>query len=630
MSFPVSPGVNFREIDVSATVSEQISSNGSIAGQFSWGPAFEITRVSSEDQLVSLFGRPKQSNFLDFFTASSFLAYSSALDVVRIVDRTEALNAVASGSPALVANDEEYNKSSLTGVDLIAKHPGVFGNNIGVSYVTSPAQYERAFTVGSLQPFEIVELENRRSNTVTYTRPTPQPSITTLASVGDFLVIAGEAYEITALTDDFVAPSGGNSFDRITLNRIYTGSLTLDLEDYSIRWRFSGAFGAAPTTNQVYLAVFDATGSITSQVGTVLETFVGTKTIGEKNEDGTSAYIDDVISTSQFVRVGADSLAASVATSTTTVTLTGGVDSTVETDDILAGYDLFKNKEEVSAPLIIAGPYGIVGKGATGNAVVANYLIQNIAEVRKDSVVFISPSFESVVNNKGKETTDVLANRALLSSCSYGAIDSGWKYMYDKYNDTFRWIPLCGDHAGIYARVDREVEPWFSAGGSTRGLIKNVVKLAWNPDQAARDILYPKDVNPVFNVPGVGPAVFGNKTLLGKNSVFSRIQTRRLFIILETVITEAARNLLFEFNDEFSQNRFVSIVEPFLRDIKGRRGIEDFAVIADSSVNTPQVVQNNRFVGRIFIKPLYSIEFIRLDFVAVGASVEFSTVINQA
>jgi phage tail sheath protein FI len=208
-------------------------------------------------------------------------------------------------------------------------------------------------------------------------------------------------------------------------------------------------------------------------------------------------------------------------------------------------------------------------------------------------------------------------------------MDSGWKYMYDKYNDVFRWVPLNGDHAGLYARVDRERETWVSAAGSSKGKIKNVVKLAWSPDQTQRDALYINDVNPVTILPVAGPVMYGDKTLLGIESAFSRINVRRLFIILEKTIATAANSLLFEFNDEFTQRRFVSIVEPFLRNVKGRRGITDFKVVADNRVNTPEVIQANRFVGQVFVKPNYSINFIRLDFVAVGNSASFDEVIGS-
>lgn len=624
MSFPVSPGVNFREIDLSTAVAEQISSNGSFAGEFSWGPAYQIVRVGSEEQLVSRFGQPKNGqNAVDFFTAASFLAYSSALDVVRVVDRAEARNSTDSGVGVLVANNDEYEAGTvdLSSVRLLAKYAGEYGNNIGASFVNSPAQYQSTQFQGTFT--------FSRSSQILYTRLTNDLSATSFVSAGDIVVVQGVPYEVSEVQNNTAAPQGGFSYDTISLTKIYSGSLSVPAEDISVRWKYSGVFGATPTEDQVYVVVYDATGKITSQKGTILESFVGSKTAGAKAEDGSSLFINDVLKTSQFILPGGTSLATVNSTRPVYSVFTGGSDGVNELDEYIAGYELFKNVEEVEAPLIIAGSSGVTGKGASSSAVLANYIIQNVAEVRKDSVVFVSPGFGSVVNNKNNEVTDVLETRKKISSSSYAAIDSGWKYMYDRYNDVFRWIPLCGDHAGIYSRVDREREPWYSAAGTSRGIVKNVVKLAWTPDQNARDALYPKDINPVFNVPGTGPTFFGDKTLLGKNSVFSRIQTRRLFIILEKTISSAAKELLFEFNDEFTQNRFVSIVEPFLRDVKGRRGIEDFAVIADSSVNTPQVVQNNRFVGQIYIKPLYTIEFIRLDFVAVGASVEFSTVIGK-
>ena len=625
MAFPVSPGVNFREIDLTQAIAEQISTNGSFAGSFVWGPAGQIVRVDSEATMVKRFGQPNNTTAIDFFTASSFLAYSSALDIVRIVDATNAKNAVSAGTPVLVANDNTYIQTALTTQPIVAKYPGTYGNNIGVSYVLSAAQFSGNFTNN-------YSFAMTRSTSFIVTRTSSDAPITSYVQAGSVITIGGIRYTVQSATVDIQAVSGGNHFDGVTLTQVYTGTVgTITGSTVSYIWQFGSTFGGvAPSAGSIYVIVYDATGKITAQVGSVIESFIGSSVAGTIDPfTRASVFIDDIINASKWIRAGISlSTLPTTGVAATNIVLTGGNDGVVALDQYITGYNQFANKDLVPASLIIGGYTSSTGKGAAANTVLGNYIIQNIAEVRKDCVVFVSPSYESVVNNTGNETTDVNANSDLFYISSYAACDSGWKYMYDRYNNVYRWIPLCGDHAGIYAQVDANQDPWYSAAGVNRGLIKNVVKLAWNPMQADRDLLYPNNVNPVYNVPGYGPTMFGDKTLLTTNSAFSRIQTRRLFIILEQTILTAAKTQLFEFNDTFSQNRFVSIIDPFLRDVKGRRGITDYAIIADSRVNTPQVVQNNRFVGQIYIKPQYSIEFIQLDFVAVGPTVDFSTVIG--
>jgi phage tail sheath protein FI len=257
------------------------------------------------------------------------------------------------------------------------------------------------------------------------------------------------------------------------------------------------------------------------------------------------------------------------------------------------------------------------------------YVISNIVETRKDCVAFISPPYASVVNNPGSEAAAAVTFRNALTSSSYAVIDSGYKYQYDKYADLYRWIPLNGDIAGLCARTDNERDPWFSPGGMNRGVIKNVVKLAWNPTKTERDTLYVAGINPVVSFPGEGTVLFGDKTMLAKPSAFDRINVRRLFIVLEKAISRAARFSLFEFNDQFTRAQFVAIVEPFLRDVQGRRGISDFKVVCDDTNNTAQVIDSNQFIGDIYIKPARSINFIQLNFVAVRSGVSFNEVVGS-
>jgi phage tail sheath protein FI len=257
------------------------------------------------------------------------------------------------------------------------------------------------------------------------------------------------------------------------------------------------------------------------------------------------------------------------------------------------------------------------------------HLINQIAEVRQDCIVLLSPPEDTVVNNAGSEAADIINHRENLPSSSYAVLDSGWKYQYDKYNDLTRWIPLNGDTAGLCARTDYEADAWFSPAGFNRGNIKNIIKLAFSPNQPERDVLYARGINPVVRFPGLGTVLYGDKTLLTKPSAFDRINVRRLFNILKKAIRRAAQFTLFEFNDFATRNQFRNLVEPFLRDIQGRRGITDFRVVCDESNNTPEVIDSNRFIGDIYIKPARSINFITLNFIAVRTGVGFSEVVGQ-
>jgi phage tail sheath protein FI len=286
-------------------------------------------------------------------------------------------------------------------------------------------------------------------------------------------------------------------------------------------------------------------------------------------------------------------------------------------------YDLFRDAEKVDVALVLLGEAG---------ATLCNHVVNNICEVRKDCVAFISPPKDAVVANSGDERADILTfrNIDLNISSSYAVMDSGWKYQYDKYNDVFHWIPLNGDVAGLCVRTDVNQDPWWSPAGYNRGQIKNVIKLAFNPFKAERDDLYLAGVNPVIATQGQGTILFGDKTMLAKPSAFDRINVRRLFIVLEKAIARAAKFMLFEFNDEFTRQQFRSLVEPYLRDVQARRGIYDFKVVCDRSNNTGEVIDRNEFVGDIYIKPARAINFIQLNFIAVRTGVDFSEIVGKA
>lgn len=412
--------------------------------------------------------------------------------------------------------------------------------------------------------------------------------------------------------------------------------------------RFNGNTAA---NDELHIVVSDADGLFTGTPGTILETYQGLSRSKEaKNVDGSTNYYKDVINESSnyiwwandrgnAVSNNALDLTSSTNISPLTLKMKYGADGTDEANaglDILgAAYDLFASPEDIDISLVLQGrPIGGTtisedGSETVENFELANYIIDNICEARKDCVALISPPKNLVYNNTGNEALSLSNWRSSVRNTSYAVMDSGYKYQYDRYNDIYRWLPLNGDVAGLCVRTDNSNDAWWSPAGFNRGQIKNIVKLAWNPRKAERDVLYSNGINPVVTFPGQGTVLFGDKTLLAKPSAFDRINVRRLFIVLEKAISTAAKFSLFEFNDAFTRAQFKNLVTPYLRNIQGRRGITDFLVVCDDTNNTAQVIDSNQFVGDIYIKPARSINFIQLNFVAVGSGVQFSEVVGK-
>lgn len=403
-------------------------------------------------------------------------------------------------------------------------------------------------------------------------------------------------------------------------------------------------FGNTSANDELHVVVTDEDGKFTGVPGTILEVYqaVSRASDAKTNEGATNYYKTVINDNSAYVWFSKDrttavsNTALNIASATSSVPMAISFDFGSDGDDennvainvLSAGYDLFKSAEDVDISLIVAGKAR--GSANTNNQQMANYIIDNICEVRKDCVAFISPDKADVVQNAGRdESNDIITFRNSLTSTSYAVLDSGYKYQYDRYNDVYRYIPLNGDMAGLAVRTDDTRDPWFSPAGFNRGIIKNVIKLAYNPGKADRDVLYKSGINPVVTFPGQGTLLYGDKTLLAKPSAFDRINVRRLFIVLEKAIATAAKFTLFELNDEFTRAQFKNLVEPFLRDIQGRRGIYDFKVVCDETNNTAEVIDRNEFVGDIYIKPARSINFIQLNFVAVRTGVEFSEIVGQ-
>jgi len=562
MAFQLSPGVLVTEKDLTSVVPSVATTAGGFAGAFQWGPVDQVVTVDSENALVERFGKPNDNTFSDFFTAANFLSYGNNLQLVRVVDKSKAKNAVAnaSSSGVLILNETNYaeNYSGGQGNEgaWAAKYPGSLGNSLKVSLCDANTfnswQYRSSF--------------DDAPNTSAFA-----------ASVGG----ANDELHVIVIDED----------------GLWTGTKEAVLERFSFVSKASDAKRFDGSTNYYR----DVINSSSKYVWWMDHT---ANVVGAGTAWGTQAAGVTFANTTSVSNVSV-SLAS------------GGNAETPTQGNLQSAFATFANDELYDVSLI---PLGNV------TATTATYVINNVAEIRKDCIVFVSPGREAVVNNAGDEANDVVSFRNSLPSSSYGVMDSGWKYQYDRYNDVYRYVPLNGDTAGTTVRTDFVADPWFSPAGFNRGQVKNVVKLPFSPSKTDRDTLYKKGVNPIVTFPGQGTVLFGDKTLLAKPSAFDRINVRRLFIVLEKAIATAAKFQLFEFNDAFTRAQFRNLVEPFLRDVQGRRGITDYKVVCDETNNTGEVIDRNEFVADIFIKPARSINFIQLNFIATRTGISFEEV----
>jgi hypothetical protein len=633
MAFQLSPGVNVTEKDFTTIVPAVATTNAGIVGLFNWGPCNKRILVDSENNLVQLFGAPDDNVAEWWFSAANFLGYGNNLQVVRAkID--EMVNANGFGytgatatvggavvwdsDAALIENDDKFEFADVAKIgSFVARYAGVLGNTLEVQICGGA----------------------------------------TVAATGTGITASG----YTADGRDFSNWSYGDEFDAKPNSTTYVSDL-----------------GGA--NDEFHLVVIDKNGLLSGTRNTILEKFQGLSFLpGVVGSDGTSNYyVDRINRTSKYIAAvkkasntsysdlfkgstGAwgtgDSLkyqtsGSLAATSGVTATntsfgvgvwkLAGGKDGKVadqtnymkvafgqDTDSDPEGYRLFADAETVDVNLLIGGPDKTFTPATDLTEGVESLVassLKDIVDARKDCVAFVS-----VPNKDPNETDQVKRDRALqyrnsIGSSSYVVIDSGYKYMYDIYNDKNRWIPLNGDIAGLCARSDSNFDPWYSPAGFNRGQVRGVIKLSFQPRQASRDVLYKNGINPVATFSGEGTVLYGDKTALAKPSAFDRINVRRLFIVLEKAISTAAKYSLFEFNDSFTRAQFRSLVEPFLRDVQARRGVIDFKVVCDEKNNTPEVIDSNRFVADIYIKPNRSINFIQLNFIATRTGVNFSEV----
>lgn len=519
-----------------------------------------------------------------------------------------------------------------------AKYPGALGNSLAVS-VCDGAKAGRITNIQVLTGgagYNSAPVVTIGAPPAGGTQATAIAILTSEAVTSIVITNQGSGYT-TAPT---VALVGGGSGTVGSLGTV----LIVSTSAFST-WEYNALFDAAPDTStfadssqsnsdELHLVVIDINGRWSGVAGNVLETFSFlSKASDGKKENGSSSYYKTALNTqSQYIWWMDHPTAGSnwgtisdginyLNIGALTQVLSGGVDHfTATPGQKIRAFDLYANAELLDVNLLMCGNVGNV---------VANYVVQNIADQRRDCIAFISPldiSGNILIGNTSDIASKLIAFRNTLSQSSYMVLDSGYKYQYDKYNDKYRWVPLNGDIAGVCARTDETNDPWFSPGGFNRGGIKNVVKLAYSPGKTDRDNLYKAGINPVVSFPGQGVVLFGDKTGLTKPSAFDRINVRRLFITLQKAIATSAKFQLFEFNDAITRSNFVSTVTPFLRDVQGRRGIYDFRVVCDETNNTANVIDTNRFVASIFIKPARSINFIELNFVAVRSGVSFEEI----
>jgi hypothetical protein len=593
----LSPGVEIKEKDYSNIVPTVASGIGGVVANFAKGPIEKPMMISSEAELVKVFGTPTEANYNEWFAANQFLLYTNRLWCVRAAP-AGVLNATCGTTGVAVLNDDDYedmsNGDRTTAKEWVAKDPGLFGNNIGVIMVdnatwdefgtwctTNIAQFPNGISLRDYfrdQPATSAHIEARR---LTTENKKDELHIMVVDVDGH---ITGTRYAVLEMWEGLSKASDAMDYRGQSL---YYANVIARESQY-IRW----SAHTADVTSGAGILPF---GSLTETVVEAGDVFASISVIAAPN------FSYEV--------------------------LAGGVAGTAPTDgDYTDAYDKLANTELYDVNLLITGAL---------SAAVCAHVIENVAYKRKDAVAFLSPHNsgapyrDSDADPLGSISTykQTTVNVAETYS-SYGFMDTGFKYIYDKFNSKYRWVPLNGDMAGLCAQTDSIADPWWSPGGFNRGGVRNVIKLAYNPDNAERDVLYPKGVNPVVAFPGQGVVLFGDRTMTLKPSAFDRINVRRLFNVLEKAIAIAAKYQLFEFNDSYTRAQFKNMVEPYLRNIQGRRGIYDFFVQCDESNNTGEVIDRNEFVASIYIKPSRSINFITLNFIATRTDVSFSQVIG--
>jgi hypothetical protein len=719
----LSPGVLIREVDLTVGRADNVLDNiGAIAGPFAIGPVDEPIDITTEQELINVFGKPisTDAQYEYWMSASSFLSYGGILKVVRTSgDNLVNANAIrnssgvsTAGEPGLlIKNFDDYEANyadDIANYIFAAKTPGSWSNSLKVCVIDDKA--DQILKVGSATTDiqigygVITTLNNVSSAGVGTTSEFTGYLKGIVTGVGDDTVDV----KITSLVDeqgvetpityaqrsqvrsfrpentvDFIS-SGGDVEVSVVLGNSASDVLdwydqqTLSLSNTSIFWK---SIAPKPGTSQyvgerngrsdeIHVVIIDDTGSVTGIQGNLLERHIGlsksidaVSAVNSPQKIWWKAYLslysnyvyagdypsDDLNPNEDVVSTGfSDNFVPYLSTESlwnepaqnkvfsalgnVTYNLTGGVDYSAvggmqaTLGDLFTSYNLFSNRDEIQVDYLIMGP-GLSNKFESQAK--ANQLI-SIANQRKDCMAVISPHRADVVDvtNTDTQTDNILEFFSPLSSSSYAVFDSGYKYTYDRFNNKFRYIPCNADIAGLMVRTSIFAYPWFSPAGQQRGILNNAIKLAYNPNKAQRDQLYPQRVNSIVNQPGTGILLFGDKTALGYASAFDRINVRRLFLTVEQALERTAQAQLFELNDEITRANFVNIVEPYLRDVQAKRGLYGFLVKCDETNNTPDIIDNNEFRADIFLKPAKSINYVTLTFVATRTGISFEEVVG--
>lgn len=665
MAYQVSPGIEVKEYDISGYVPGVSTTTAAIGGVFSWGPVEQRTLISNESMLTSRFGIPNDDNYETFMIAANFLAYSDSLYVSRAID-DKAFNAAVGENvpPTLIKNLSDF-KSKQDGLSenaqFFAKYPSKLGNSLVISICASRDAFGSVINTSDVNNHITLTFEPNSTVaklSITNINGDIDPSVMTEVleklTPGDYLTAISDTAGLQYIKyNDHDEPKADGSTITVNLNLDSRYTLASEAKMTEIRrnWEYFQLFDRYPGTSsyvqqrggsgdELHLVIIDKYGKFTGVPNQVVEKYTSlSRAKNAKSESGSTNYYKDVLNdSSMYVWAHADvagivsdepELIKPISVDVFKQSFAGGTDSasesTITLSPLAKAYDQFQSKDDVDISLIIAGRTsgGLHGEG------LANYIIDNIASVRKDCIVFISPAITDVVGANFREIDNVVEFRRAVRYTDRAVLTTSYKYQFDRYNNKNRWVAGCGDDAGLVARTDHDRDPWWSPAGQNRGVYKNVIKLAWSPNKAALDVIYKEDIDPVINQVGSGVILYGDKTLLGKPSAFSRINVRRLFDTLEKAIEKYSRGLLFEFNNVQTRARFRNTVEPYLRDVMGRQGIVRFKVVCDETNNTATVIDNNQFVGSIFIVPSNSINFITLNFVALSNSVSFEYAIGE-
>ena len=659
----LSPGVEIQERDLTLGSIETVEVNvGAIAGAFSKGPVLTPVRISTEAQLIEIFGEPAEGNATSWWTAASFLQYGGVLDVVRVSTSgqlTASDDSVTSpyllSIPTKDVYEASYYSATANPFKWAARDPGVESNAIKVGVIDKGADVTLTLD-GALGTTTVGTLVQ-----------------TTSGNAGG--AKSGYIYEWDAATNkvSLISSDTWTTTDQIE-NGVTDLNVTAQVEWYDQQEVFTGLKwssiaprpGTSPyvadrggANDEMHIAVWDSTGAITGKPNTLLEkhTYLS-KSNNSKTSSGSVNYYPTVIlDKSSYIYWGShetdvyDVSANQSATGGNIAGTNNAGNASTETFDLFAApktYTFQKGAETLSATSgeIITGlqefadtetldiDYLLMGPGdaasKTNTQAIASQVL-SICALRKDCVGFLSPYRGDVVGvtSSTTQTNNVVSFYSNMASTSFGVFDNGWKYIYDRFADKYRYVPLNGDVAGLCASVTANGTPWFSPAGLNRGAIRGAVKLAFSPTKSERDSLYQNRINPVTSLPGQGIVLFGDKTALASPSAFDRINVRRLFNVIEKTIGNAAKGVLFELNDEFTRNNFKNVVEPFLRGIQAERGITDFLVVCDTTNNTGAIIDANEFKADFYIKPARSINFITLTFVATRTGVSFEEVIPR-